>query len=300
MTDGTPVLTASGRRPSRRRVVAIAVVVGWSMIISGLAWYSVLHGRPTAPEQTSLAAAVPAVDAVLGDVIVAVDPARTVVTVGGFRRISGDCRITAARSGSRYQRTLTAYPADGDGSNLLETVAAALPARYSAHVTKYQKTTVLTAADDRFAPIRGEIDDGGRVQLTVETACRSGRFPTQPVQDVAAAPPAPSTAVQTAFGALGVAPGRWSAVSAACAGGGSLWTVQASASSPSPASPSAAAQGTAAQSAAVRLSAAVPSGGGVLTVVDHQDLVAFRAGQTAAVVRRSEDSVTVAATVGCA
>ena len=165
---------------------------------------------------------------------------------------------------------ITAYPEQGGGARLLTAVAAALPGRYQPHLTRGDSGVILTAADDRFAPVRGTIQETGQVQLTVETSCRAGRFPHQQPEELATVPPAARSTVLAAFTAFRLAPQRWSAVHAACPTG-----------------------------ADVQLGAGVPAGAGVVTVGDRAEFIAYRTGVVGGVLRRSAGAITVTATVGC-
>ncbi|HKD96339.1 MAG TPA: hypothetical protein VKB69_01940, partial [Micromonosporaceae bacterium] len=106
-------------------VWAVAVVVAAAI-------YS-LHGRPTVREQTSVGNARPVVDAAVADVVSAAGPG-PVVAVSGFASV-GSCRITAARSGASFGRTVDVYTAPGGEPALLRRIVAGLPARYHAKVT---------------------------------------------------------------------------------------------------------------------------------------------------------------------
>src|SRR5262245_37831868 len=108
----------------------LIVAVLWSLVIAGLAYYSLRTGRPTAREQTTIGSALPYVDAALGDFAAALDPATTVAALGGYTALSHDCRITMARSGWRYERVLTVYTSAGSEAGLLDRLAAGVPKRY--------------------------------------------------------------------------------------------------------------------------------------------------------------------------
>jgi hypothetical protein len=305
--DGTPAPV----RPRWRRWLAPTLVTAWTLVVAGLTIAAIDGARPTAPEQTPIAEVLPQADGVLADLIDALDPTRTVVALGDYRRIGGRCRITTARSGTRYSRVLTAYSTQGGESPLLVGLAGRLPDRYEPHLTSLRGTPVLTGMDRRYIGIRGVVEGHGVIRLTIDTGCRPG-VPGASASlagvTVEAAPAAATAAARAAMGGLGLTPQRWTATAAGCRAAGRLWTVEATASTPGVAAQPAPSTGASGVPSAVPSTAPStgpsvgPSGPQAMepvVVLDRPETVAYRSAAVGTVIRRGGDAVTVTVTAGC-
>src|SRR4051812_18173402 len=114
-----------------KRWLVVATVV-WGLVVLGLGYWSLRHGRPTAREQTTIGQALPTVDAALGDLAGALDPATAVPVLTGYVQVGQSCSVTVAREGARYERILYVYTKPGSEPALLKHVREALPERYKA------------------------------------------------------------------------------------------------------------------------------------------------------------------------
>ena len=236
-----------------------------------------LHGRPTVREQTSVGNARPVVDAAVADVVSAAGPG-PVVAVSGFASV-GSCRITAARSGASFGRTVDVYTAPGGEPALLRRIVAGLPARYHAKVTGAATGLYADAGD--YVALVGTVPAPGQVQVRALTGCRdpAGSDVSEPVT---AAGSAAFGAVSAVFDRLALRAGVPRDVAVlTCAGGGQLRAVQAAGGSV--ASPLG--------SALAGLSSN-PVASGPTTYV-------YRTGDVDVVARRTPQGVTVTATTRC-
>ena len=126
----------------RRRGWLVGVVVGWIVVVAGLATWSVWHSPATVPEQRDIAQAVPELQRAAGVVYAAASGDKRVVVLGDLELI-GDCRITPVRHGFVAARDLTVYVREGDAKNVLDAIADALPAGYGAGVAETRGGTRL-------------------------------------------------------------------------------------------------------------------------------------------------------------
>jgi hypothetical protein len=258
----------------------LVATIAWVLVIAGLAYYSLRTGRPTAREQTSIGSALPVVDAALGDIAAALDPATTVPVLGGYAELSHDCRITAVRDGSRYERVLVVYTKDGAEGAVLDRIAAGIPKRYRVRVRHGTKVQTLTADAGNFVLVQGGVDAPGQVRITADTGCRPLDRPVVESQPLATDNQAP---VQAILDALHVRPERWQSHRVSCPGGGALWTVEATT-----------AAGTTPAPPAVRAAA-----GSASVVLARNELYAYRSGSAGVAIRSVNGGLDVASTVGC-
>lgn len=267
-----------------RTGLALAVTA-WALVVAVAAYASSHWGTATAPEQTTIAAALTDLGTAVGDLVAALDADHVLITVGGLRRAERPCRITAARAGSRYERVLEAFVPAGTESQLLRELAEELPDESEPHVTTWQNKPIVTARAGDFGKIRASVATAGQVRIRVDTGCRSGtlaRF--QP--GTGAAPKAARDGAAEFVGLLGLRPAAWLANRAECRAAGQLWTVQASAPGPA--------------ASLAGVVAAVRSQPGTRVVLERADVVGVRSGATAIVVTKRAEGTTVAATAGCA
>ena len=170
----------------RTRKALIAVTVAWGLLLAGTGiWYS-FHGRPTAREQTTIAAAEPVVAQAMADLVRAAGPA-VIPAVSGFEKAE-DCAVTPARGGAEYRRLLWLYTPAGPEPALLDRIAGGLPGRYHA-VTRHSAggaVHTLSADAGYYVAVTGSVVVPGLVQVRADTGCRTlGR---QPAADPAASP----------------------------------------------------------------------------------------------------------------
>src|SRR5262245_13500758 len=99
----------------------------WSVLLGGFGLWGVLHSQATDREQTTVAQALPTVDRAAATVASAstVD-GQAVVAVSDLTSV-GPCKVTAFRSGARYQRVVTVLVQPGTEEALIRRVAARLP-----------------------------------------------------------------------------------------------------------------------------------------------------------------------------
>lgn len=250
----------------------VVATVAWGVVIAALGYYSLRNDPPTAREQTTIAEALPYVDAALGDVASTLDANATVTALGGYNRLGNSCRVTVAREGARYERVLTVYTKEGSETAVLERIRDALPERYKAGLSH----NVLSADAGEFVSVRGGVASPGQVRVAADTGCRPMTHRVEESQS-GSADRAPAQAV---LDALKLTAARWQTHQLACPAGGTLTTVEADAD-PAPA----------ALPDTLR-----PASG---AVVDKPDRLAFRSGSTGVTVRIADKSVVVTATTGC-
>jgi hypothetical protein len=280
-TDADPepvrptVVSIGGPRP-RRWLVLVAAV--WALIlIAGIGW-SVVHGRPTDREQTTVAAAEPyANDAAARIATAAQADGQAVAVVSGFDKV-GDCRVNLVRSGQRYQRVVTVLVAPGTESALLGRVAARLPANYQATVTNSAVPTLVGDAGLYVRIVASRINPGV-VRFVVDTgSCRVPGTLTTPSQ-----PAGDRAAVTPVFERLGLVPVQWQAFEVPCAGTpGRLSTVEAFGPE---------------KQVPLRISSTLDGLG--TPVASGDGLYAYRSGSAAVGVQVDSDRVVVSATEGC-
>lgn len=209
----------------------VIVATAWALVLGGLAYWSLRHDRATVRDQTTIAQAMPTVDGALGRIASLVD-SDEIEVLAGYTRIGSSCKITAARDGARYQRVLDVYLREGGEAALLDKVKAGVPASWKTLVLHGAGVQTLQADAGNFVAIRGALLMPGQIRFIADTGCRPMPHP------LTAASPGDATAerdaAQQVFDALRVIPGGFVTEQLACATGGSVRTVQATA----PAAPS--------------------------------------------------------------
>ena len=152
----------------RTRRVLLAVAAAWALLLAvGGIWYS-FHGRATAREQTTIAAARPVVDTAIGNVARAAGTF-AVPAVFGYEKVA-DCKVTPIRAGARYARELWLFvSADGTGA-LLDRLAAGLPASY--HAKAFHAAHSLSGDAGDFVAIEAQVLTPGLVSVKADTGCR--------------------------------------------------------------------------------------------------------------------------------
>lgn len=256
----------------------IAGVAAWAVIVAGLALYSYRTGRPTAREQTTIAEALPTVDAALGRIHAALDQGSSVTALGGYRRTEAGCRVTSAREGTRFVRELTVYVRGSTERDALDRVRAALPAGYKAAVVHTDSTDLFSADAGNYVAVRGRVSAPGEITFTADTGCRVQDAPV-----VEPTPPAPEAArapAQAVLDRLGRPASQWRTHRLTCPAGGALWTVEAV---------------TSGDAAAARTAVPAPA-----VVLDEPKVFAYRAEAAGVALRTQDGSLVVSSTTGCA
>jgi hypothetical protein len=246
--------------------------------VLGAGVWSTSHEAPSAREQTTIAQALPVVDTAIADAVTAAGTTDTVAAISGYTRLDGACRVTSVRTGARYERAVLVYTAPGTEPAVLDRIAAGLPAGYRARVRHVGPVSTLDADAGTFVAVSGAITAPGVVRISADTGCRP--------QDGPVTETAPSTvdadraAVTAVFAALGVTPQDWQVHQVPCRGGGTLWTVEA----------------TAPATAGIDLRGALRQ---APAVVARSDVYAYRSGPVGVAVRGSGGLLDVSATTGC-
>lgn len=255
----------------------------WALVLGVTAYVASRSGKPTAPEQTSVAQARVGVDEALARVAGAAG-AETVAALSAYQLNSG-CRITTVRKGTDLSRMIQFYTAPGGERALLDRLAAALPESFRARVPRPigSGTPALRASTADFVTLHSQVVGPGEVRVEAEAGCRTGTDLGTPAF---AADPAPAerATIDPVLRALGVTSPRWHAYQASCLEGGAIRTVEAeSNATPTPSGP---------------LSAALQavSGDDVL-VLNQPRRYAFRDGSAEVAVRLDARAVTVTATI---
>jgi hypothetical protein len=136
---------------------------------------------------------------------------------------AGPCKVTAFRSGARYQRMVTALVQPGTEEALIRRVAARLPENYHALLSRHSPLT-MTADAGLFVGVNGAVSGSGVVRFTVDTGdCRAaGSIPASST----VVTPGSDAPVHDVLARLGVSatPHRYTVP---CPGGGQLSTVEA-------------------------------------------------------------------------
>jgi hypothetical protein len=253
----------------------IVVAVAWGLVVLGLGYWSLRHGKPTAREQTTIGQALPTVNAALGDLAGTLDEATAVPVLGGYVQVGRSCSVTVAREGARYERILFVFTAPGTEKALLKRVRDGLPERYKAELSK---SGVLSADAGNFVSIRGAETSPGQVRFTADTGCRPQNSSVREAEPSAAA--AARAPVQAVLDRLQLGTATWQTFETACPTGGRLWTVEADAKG-------------APKSLVDVLKPAADA------IVARPDVVAYRAGGAGVVVRSLDGTVTVTSSTGC-
>lgn len=183
-----------------------ALVALWALGLVGLIIWQVERDPGTIREQTNIVSVQPVVDGAIGRVLGIVGPT-PVVSISGFRSIN-DCEVTKVRAGQIYARTVHVYTAAGTEPELMDRIAAGLPADYGAKVTRSAGIARLTADAGQFVRLRASATGTGDVEVVADTGCRPLGRPDGRAQAAPAVDPTASTADQetaaTILGALGV------------------------------------------------------------------------------------------------
>lgn len=158
----------------RRRRVLVGVAVAWGVVLAGLAVWSVGHSPATVPEQRTIGQAVPELQQAAGVVFAAAAGPGRAVVLGGLQVASG-CRVTPVRHGDSASRDVTVYVRAGEQRGDIETIAAALPARYQVEVTPSRGGTQFTLHADAGNFIGIDMDatvGDSALTLRVSSGCR--------------------------------------------------------------------------------------------------------------------------------
>jgi hypothetical protein len=274
-----PAPAPSAHRPRRRWL--FVGTLAWAVVVTGAAIWGAHRSQPTAREQTTIAQALPVVDTAVADVVTAAGAgsaggAGSVAAITGYAQLSGDCRVTSARSGSRFERAALIYTAAGTESALLDRIKAGLPASYRARVRHLGAAPTLSADAGTFVAVTGTVTAPGVVRIAASTGCRPQDRPVTEAEAAVDRGP-----VEAVFATLGVTPGGWHVHRVSCRSGRTLWTVEATGG-----------PGSAPSSLPAALTVKP-------AVVIRPDLYAFRSGPVGVVARTANGVLTVTATTGC-
>jgi hypothetical protein len=271
------VVSIGGDRPRNWLLLIVSVWV--AVLLVGIGW-AVVHGRPTDREQTTVAAALPYVDAAASRVAaVAEADGQAVSVVSGFDKV-GDCKVSLVRPGQRFQRVVTVLVAPGTEGAALQRIAARLPASYKVTL---RTTPVPSLVGDAglFVRIVGNTAGDGVLRFAVDTgSCRSlGPLvvPTPPVGNRGAVGPP--------FERLGLSPVQTLVFGVPCVRGpGQLSTVESFG-----------------PDGQVSVASHLPSTlDGIGTpIVSSPQVYAYRSGDATVGVRVQDNRVVVSATSGC-
>lgn len=256
-----------------KRSILLPVTLVWLLVLMGLGYWSLRHGKATVKEQTTITSALPTVNAALGRIAGLLDPAQQVPVLGGYDRIGTTCNVTDVRSGQKYQRELDVYVAPGTEVALLARVRAQLPAGWKATLAGHQ----LDADAGDFVAVHGMLTTPGQITFTADTGCRPAPHPV-----VENTPPGDRTAVQSLLSVLHSTGTGWATHQLTCPSGGTLRTVSALAASP-PGS----------------VQAALRSQPGTVVLADGQRWAAGTGGRSGLVAVEQDSQLQVASTVLC-
>ena len=200
-------------RPSgwgRRRRLLIVIVAVWTVVVAGLAVWSVGRDPATVPEQRDIAQALPELRQAVGVVFAAAGgPGRAVVL--GDLTVSQECRVTPVRAGVIAVRDVRVYLRAGEARAGVEAIAAALPESYRVEVTSGRGGTEFALHGDagNFIGVDGDLNAGEQVlTLRVSSGCRPLSSGQLDKSDPATGPaPAALGAALAALGAPGVPAG---------------------------------------------------------------------------------------------
>jgi hypothetical protein len=253
----------------------IVAAVAWGLVVLGLGYWSLRHGKPTAREQTTIGEALPTVNAALGDLAGTLDEATAVPALGGYVQVGRSCEVTVAREGARYERILSVFTTPGTEPALLKRVRDGLPERYKAELSK---ANVLSADAGNFVSIRGGVISPGQVRFTADTGCRPQNSDVREAEPSAAV--TVRAPVQAVLDRLQLGTATWQTYMTACPSGGTLWTVEADV-----------------KGAPKSLVDTLKPGTDALLA--RPDVVAYRTGAAGVGVRTLDGAVTVTSSTGC-
>ncbi|MEV4707800.1 hypothetical protein [Actinoplanes sp. NPDC049316] len=210
------------RRPTRWWLVA--VVAAWTLVLAGLAVWSVRKDPPTVPEQRTITEALPVLHRAAGVVVAAADGPDRVIAIGPVA-LDRDCALTPVRGGVEASQEVTVRVRPDEAFGVLDSIARALPRAYRAAIRHDAEDTrqVLRGDAGEFVGVEAEAGAGSTsFVLRISTGCRPGAAPDEPPGPVAQ-PPAPFVAASKALGGTGTATG----VSVTCPDGRTATTVTA-------------------------------------------------------------------------
>jgi hypothetical protein len=272
------VVSIGGDRP---RNWLLLIVSAWvAVLLAGIGW-AVVHGRPTDREQTTVAAALPYVDAAASRIAATAEAdGQAVSVVSGFDKV-GDCKVSLVRPGQRFQRVVTVLVAPGTEGAAFQRIAARLPASYKVTVRTAPLPSLVGDAG-LFVRIVGNKAGDGVLRIALDTgSCRS----LGPLL-VPTPPPGNRSAVAPAFQRLGLAPVQTMVFAVPCTRGpGQLSTVESFGPDNQ-----------------VAVASHLPStlDGLGTPIVSSPQLYAYRSGDATVGVRVEDNRVVVSATSGCA
>lgn len=161
----SPAGAGAGR--NRRRWLVIGLVTAWAvgLLVAG-AW-SAHDGPVSVREQSPLAQGQRTLDRAVDTVVAAAGPVPAEV---GDHEVTNGCRITMARRGTAVDRTVVLTVPAGQEPALLDRLAERLPADWEAR--HFRGSSRLRADAGHYVSVTAEVDDPGRVTVTLRTGCR--------------------------------------------------------------------------------------------------------------------------------
>jgi hypothetical protein len=217
---GHPVRPPAEPKP-RMRGWMVAALVAWLVVLAAAAGWALWRGAPTAREQTTMVDAAPVMTRVQAELAAAASAdGLAVVALSQVERSA--CDVSVARRGVRFQAPVLAFVPPGTEQALLQRIADRLPPSYEAHL-RAGTVPRLVADAGLWVAVAGSVVAPGQVRLVADTgACRVLADYVAP--DVADGDRVP---VQAALARLGMAATTWTVTQAACAGTGTVQTVEA-------------------------------------------------------------------------
>jgi uncharacterized membrane protein len=196
---------------SGRRWLLVALIAAVALAVQAVAVAAVW--RYTRPKLPALAAAVPALDRAIAQVVAAAGD-RAAVAVGPLVPVAS-CADTPLAKGSRVSRTADLYTDPGQEDALIGRIAGALPPDEHARrgIPIGGGPPPLTA--DLGTGLQLHVTQLGRgwIAAIAETDCRN------PGRPAPAASTAPDAAVVKVLASLGTTPATWRADKVSCPGG---------------------------------------------------------------------------------
>lgn len=161
---------AGAARPARFRWrwVVAGLLVAWAVGLVVAAAWSAQHDPATVREQSTLAQGSQTLDDAVDTVVAASGPGTRAEV--GERQLTEGCRVTLARRGTAIDRTVVLTVPEGQEPALLDRLAERLPPEWNAR--HFRGSTRLRADAGDFVAVVGEVDEPGRVAVTLRTGCR--------------------------------------------------------------------------------------------------------------------------------
>ncbi|HEY8475042.1 MAG TPA: hypothetical protein VIL37_20800 [Natronosporangium sp.] len=152
----------------KRRWWLGGLVAAWAIGLLIAAIWSVHNDPPTVRGQSDLEQGRATLEAAIATVVEVAGPAANPQVQP--QQLTTGCRISVSRDGTELDQTVVMTVPAGQEGQLLERLAAELPADWDAHYNPERNRFRADAGD--FVAIRGEVAEPGEVRLTAGTGCR--------------------------------------------------------------------------------------------------------------------------------